>query len=189
MRPYLFTGPLRPNEVPPDAEGVLLDFIPFRKNSVSEADAKKIKDFLPASAHRLGFFDRPGLNQLLYLLSEDLINGAIIANIGEKDLRRVAETTKKPLFSDGTCKDADTILREQRMPVFGHYFQILPEREILSVLKKPWILSISEIDTLEDILAAAKENMPFALRLETPALTAEARRIIEKTERNEVSSL
>ena len=83
-----------------DNDGLLLDFIPFRKNSVTETDAKEIRNALPAENLRFGFFDRPSLNQLLYLLSEDLINGAVIANIAEKDLRRVDLTFSVSYDSD-----------------------------------------------------------------------------------------
>ena len=158
-----------------DNDGLLLDFIPFRKNSVTETDAKEIRNALPAENLRFGFFDRPSLNQLLYLLSEDLINGAVIANIAEKDLRRVAETTGRPIFLDGTCKAAEAIEKEQRMPIFGHFFQAPPDEDILKILTKPYILSINDPTAVKDAIPLLRQVPPYALNGEDSTLLHELR--------------
>lgn len=163
MKPLILADFVRAEHSIAKADGVLLDFIPFRKNSVTEADAKQIRSTVSQNALRFGFFDRPSLNQLLYLLSEDLINGAVIANIGEKDLRRVAETTGRPLFLDGTCKPAEAIEKEQRMPIFGHFFQTPPDEEVLEILTKPYILSVNDPDTVTENLPLLRKVPPYAL--------------------------
>ena len=161
MKIKLFVGPICPENTN-GADGFLLECRPFRKNSVNESDLKKIREQAPLSP-RWGIFDAAPLNQLLYLLSEDLLNGALIGSVGEKDLRRIAETLRKPLYLEGTCKEKEVILREQRMPIAGHFFSALPEEEILQILTKPYILSMNTIDRNKDTAARLKEYTPFAL--------------------------
>ena len=160
----ILAGPICPKHCEAtDTDGFLLDFIPFHRHSITETDAKKIKKTVFENILRIGIFDRPGRNQLLYLLSENLINGAIIANISEKDLRRVAESTGKPVFLDGTCKPAETIEKEQCMPIFGHYFQTPPDEEITKILTKPYLLSIHNIDSIRNAIPLLRETPPYAL--------------------------
>lgn len=177
METKIFMGPIRPEHTN-SGDGFLLECRPFRKNSVNESDLKKIREQIPLSA-RWGIFDAAPLNQLLYLLSEDLLNGAFLGNIEEKDLRRIAETIRKPLYLEGTCKEKDAILREQRMPIAGHFFLVLPDEEILQVLNKPYILSMNTIDRTKNNAARLKENPPFALWCATPAEAQEVKAWVE----------
>ena len=177
METKLFTGPICPEDTLL-GDGFLLECRPFRKNSVNESDLKKIREQAPAAA-RFGIFDAAPLNQLLYLLSEDLLNGAFLGNIGEKDLRRVAETLRKPLYLEGTCKEKEVIQREQRMPIAGHFFLSMPDEEILPILNKPYILSMNAIDRTKDNAARLKEYPPFALWCATPAEAQEAKAWLE----------
>lgn len=177
METKIFMGPIRPEHTN-SGDGFLLECRPFRKNSVNESDLKKIREQIPLSA-RWGIFDAAPLNQLLYLLSEDLLNGAFLGSIEEKDLRRIAETIRKPLYLEGTCKEKDAILREQRMPIAGHFFLSLPDAEILQILNKPYILSMNAVDKTKDTAAQLKGNPPFALWCETPAEAKKVKAWIE----------
>lgn len=175
MSILILSGPCGPQEATTNSDGILLEFTPFRKKSVNEADARKIKEQYPQATYRLGIFDAAPLNQLLYLMSEDLINGALISHIGEADLRRICETLHQPIFLEGTCKSAETIQREQRMPIQGHFFLALPDEEILTVLNKPYMLSMNTIEKNIENAKALAVNPPFALWCE-PATAQETRR-------------
>lgn len=177
METKIFTGPIRPENIY-HGDGFFLECRPFHHNSVNESDLKKIRDQVPKSS-RFGIFDTAPLNQLLYLLSEDLLNGAILSRIEEKELRRIAETIRKPLYLEGTCKEKETILREQRMPIAGHFFLNLPDTETLRILNKPYILSINAIDKTKNTAARYKENPPYIIWCGTPAEAKEAKAWID----------
>lgn len=172
METKIFLGPIRPEDIN-KSEGYMLECRPFHKNSVNESDLKKIRGKVPTS-FRFGLFDAAPLNQLLYLLSEDLLNGALLSRIGEQDLRRIAETIRKPLYLEGTCKEKEMILREQRMPITGHFFLSLPETEILEILNKPYLLSMNAIKKTKDNIDILKKYPPYALWCNTFAETKEA---------------
>lgn len=175
MSILILSGPIPPNKVIDFADGVLLEFSPFHKNSVNETDARKIKKLLPDNAFRCGIFDSAPRNQLLYLMSEDLINAALVSHISEPDLRRIDETMRKPIFLEGTCKSANTIQREQRLPIKGHFFLSMPDDDVRQVLTKPYILSMNAIEKTIENAKALKEHPPFALWCETAAEVPETR--------------
>ncbi|MBR5328742.1 MAG: hypothetical protein IKV45_00885 [Firmicutes bacterium] len=175
MSILILSGPCGPQETITNSDGLLLEFTPFHKKSVNETDARKIKAQYPQATYRLGIFDAAPLNQLLYLMSEDLINGALISRIGEADLRRICETSHRPIFLEGTCKSTETIQREQRLPIQGHFFLALPDKETLAILNKPYILSMNAIEKNIENAKALAIHPPFALWCE-PAATEETRR-------------
>lgn len=163
MSVLIFTEVQRREEKFDFYDGVLLNFRPFRRNSLNEVDARKIRDALPKGSLCWGIFDAPGLCQLLYLLSEDLINGALVSRLSERELHRLRESYAKPIFTEGTCKTAEAIQREQRLPMAGHFFWNIPEEDVLSVLEKPYILSMQAIDGTEANATLLRRYPPFAL--------------------------
>lgn len=180
MSILIFTDVLCSENVTEREDGILLDFRPFRRNSVNEVDARKIQKSLPKDRYRWGIFDVPLLRQLLYLFSEDLINGALLSRISEKDLFRLSESFACPIFIEGTCQAAETIQKEQRLPINGHFFGNIPEEDVLSILNKPYILSMQAIDNTNEPAALLQKHPPFALWCGKPAEAERAKVWIHK---------
>lgn len=172
MSTLIFIGPLSPEEIfrhADDGDGFLLEFRPFRRNSINEADARSIQRSLPSGRRRPGIFDTPPIAQLLYLLSEELITDALISHIGERELHRLTESFPERILAEGTCKPREVIQREQRLPIAGHFFGNIPDEDVLSILNKPYLLSMEAIDETEDNAALLRRYPPFALWCGDPA--------------------
>lgn len=144
-----------------------MEFTPFRKNCITETDARRIAEDCAAGTPRFGRFDAPSLNQLLYFFSEDIINGAVITEMEERSLSRLSETVSKPLFLTANTDREERLAQRERLPVSGLYFPHAPSLVTVEKRVKPYIFAFSEKEEKRDITALLRTNPPFALHCVT----------------------
>lgn len=168
----LFTG-----RTPFAPDFITLDFTPFCQRSVNEASARRIKTALDPKTKLIGVFSDATVNQILYLFTENILDLALCPKLSERDLRRIAETTRKPLIRAVDSPKSAAIEQAARLTGTYLYITKLPEREVLKKFSKPYILPVSYAD--RDILPTINENYaPFALWL-TNTTPTEIEKLIE----------
>jgi hypothetical protein len=140
----------------------VLDFTPFHRNCATEATAKEIKKALPVKTQLIGAFSKNPVQQILYLLTENIIDLAFCSNCSERDLLRIAETTKKPLIRTVDHMDSATVFRDERQTGTYLYFPKTPDLQILNDLKKPYILDVSNDDQESFNIRTENGGGPFA---------------------------
>lgn len=117
----------------------MLDFEPFRAGSISSFDASKMREQADSRLLLIGCFEQINLNQLLYLLTENILDGAVIARVDEKNFRHVAEISKKPLFIKADGFSPAAVEAAERLPVKGLFFKEPPAEEVSEIIKKQGI--------------------------------------------------
>ena len=168
MNTMILLGPFRHDTgYPPENSGILMEFTPFRKNCITETDARSIAEDCAAGTPRFGRFEAPSLNQLLYFFSEDIINGAVITEMEERSLSRLSETVSKPLFLTANTDREERLAQRERLPVSGLYFPHAPSLVTVEKRVKPYIFAFSEKEEKRDITALLRTNPPFALHCVT----------------------
>lgn len=121
----------------------VLDFTPFQQDCATEASAKKVRRQLSEETGLIAVFSGNPVNQILYLLTEDIADIAFCFNYGERDLLRIAETAQKPLIRAVETSEPAAIRRAAGQTGTYLYFPEKPGRDLLKTLSKPYILQAS----------------------------------------------
>ncbi|MGN0962722.1 MAG: hypothetical protein ACI4PP_04010 [Clostridia bacterium] len=180
MKTLILLGPLgHETGQPPENGGILMEFTPFRKNCITETDARRAAAYYDTETPRYGRFASPSPNQLLYFFSENLINGAILTEADERTLLRLAETVKAPIFLAANTDREESLRQRERLPVRGLYFPSVPSSETLKNRKKPYMTVFPETRD-EETEALFRRYPPFALHCKTEDEAEKAARWIKK---------
>ena len=163
----------------PENGGILMEFTPFRKNCITETEARRAAVSCDPETPRYGRFASPSPNQLLYFFSENLINGAILTEADERTLLRLAETVKAPIFLSANTDREESLRQRERLPVRGLYFPAAPSGDTLKNRKKPYITVFPE-NTDEEAAARFRRYPPFAFHCKTEGEAEKAARWIKK---------
>lgn len=141
MKQITLYGPADMREALADSSRALwLEMTPFQPNFRTENDLRILRDSSSPERKRCGVFRSAPLHEILYLLTEDLLNMAVFSQISEKDLQRVAETTGKPLYLMADPTEKQLPQKERAYAVTGLCFTAEPSEDVQNQLKKPWLL-------------------------------------------------
>ena len=188
MKIRTLIGPVRPTEEAPGrGDAYLLEFAPFTKYSVSETDARRLRRRFDADIPVFGHFDGVPIKQLLYLFSEGIIDGAVIAAQPEKEVYRLCETVAKPIYITVRSVTERDLAAAERLPVSGLYLPPTIEGAMLKRRKKPCILPLdTEGDSLSEeekqrLRALAEADTDLILKAENPAAAEEAKKLLQNS--------
>lgn len=161
-------------------DGIIAECTPFFRHCLCESEVKALRRQTREKQRCYGHFVGSPLQQILYYFEENLIDGAILSHISDRDLHRLAETVQKPLFLEETIATETAAERRERQPATGLCLPHTTHRKLLRAQKKPYILRFpADFETYPNITEDLKDTIPFGLWCENPRFAREAKRWIE----------
>lgn len=153
---------------------ISLEFTPFCPDWISETKAKQLKAGLDPNIGVIGVFGGGSVNQILYLLSEGIVDLVYCPGLAPRDQLRIAETRPNPLILPASA--ANPVGFGGAVPRY-HCFSVLPAEEVLKSLPLPYLLIL---DTEDESARAVldSDTPPFGLWL--PRLTTASAKNMDK---------
>ena len=133
---------------------ISLEFTPFCPDWISETKARQLKAGLDPNVGVIGVFGTGSVNQMLYLLSEGIVDLVYCPGLAPRDQLRITETRPNPLILSA---DANSVGFGGAVPRY-FCFSFLPAEEVLKSLLLPYLL----------ILSTGDESAPAVLDSDTP---------------------